>query len=84
MTFYRTFSHSYKLPFPGFSGKGILKKVKYEIQKKIVSGKDLIDSINIPIKMSFCFSNFSSTLINSVKNSFCTSTLGQTLQFNDR
>lgn len=60
--------------------KGSLKKVKYQIQNKMQSGKDLIESINIQIEMSYSVSpSLSSTLINLVKKNYCVSTLGQTL-----
>lgn len=66
--------------------KGSLKKVKYKIQNKTHSGKDLIESINIQIEMSYSVSpSLSSTLINLVKKNLLRIYFGSdTVQFNDR
>lgn len=50
---YRSFCSSYKLSFPGFSRKGIFEKDQHKIQKKIESGKDLTEIINIQIEMPY-------------------------------
>lgn len=55
---YKTFSSSYKLHFPGFSGKGMFETGKHKIEKQRESSKNLTSNINIQIGMSYldCFS----------------------------
>lgn len=50
---YRSFCSSYKLSFPDFSRKGIFEKGQHKIQKKIESGKDPTEIINIQIEMPY-------------------------------